>query len=204
MNKRARILIVDDEPVNTLLLEKALKSEYDTCTAYDGFEAIRLVKENAPDLILLDVMMPEMSGFDVCKIIKADERFAEIPVLFLTAMDTMDGEVTGLELGAIDYLAKPVDFNLLKLRVKNHIDLKDRNDLVREQRDLLAQQKVELEAALARVNQLEGIIPICMYCKKIRDDQDGWNQLEKYISDHSEAIFSHGICPQCMEEKKWI
>jgi PleD family two-component response regulator len=199
--KKSRILIVDDEAVNIQMVEKALQNEYDICSAHNGYDAIRQLKEKQPDLILLDIMMPDLSGFDVCKIIKADEMFADIPILFLTAMDTMTGETMGLESGGIDYLTKPVNLDLLKLRVHNHIDLKERNDLIREQRDLLARQKEELEAALARVKQLEGIIPICMYCKKIRDDQKSWHQLERYISEHSEAVFSHGVCPDCLAEQ---
>jgi len=201
MNKRASILIVDDEPINIQILEKVLRNDYDICSALSGYDAIRQVKEKQPDLILLDVMMPDLSGFDVCKIIKGEPSFADTPVLFLTAMDTMAGELTGLGLGGIDYLTKPVNFDLLKLRVRNHISLKERNDLVKEQRDLLARQKEELESALARVRKLEGIIPICSYCKKIRDDQNSWQQLEQYITEHSEALFSHGACPSCAEEQ---
>jgi len=194
MNKRYRILAVDDEPINIQLMAGALNGEYDLLTALNGQGAIDMLKEHKPDLILLDVMMPDITGFEVCKIIKADERFADIPIIFLTALDTQEGQLQGLELGGIDYLTKPINFKLLRLRVRNHIVLK-------EQRDLLVRQKEELEAALARVRQLEGIIPICMYCKKIRDDQQSWHQLETYISNHSEALFSHGICPQCYEEQ---
>jgi response regulator RpfG family c-di-GMP phosphodiesterase len=197
MDKRFRILAVDDEPYNIQLMLAKFRDEYDIRTALNGHDVINQLEEYRPDLILLDVMMPDISGFDVCKIIKSDERFADIPIIFLTALDTQDGELQGLELGGIDYLSKPINFTLLKLRVHNHIVLK-------EQRDLLVRQKEELEAALARVKQLEGIIPICMYCKKIRDDQQSWHQLETYISNHSEALFSHGICPHCAEEQKKI
>ena len=182
----------------------ALKDEYDVLSGLNGHDAIDHLDAFKPDLILLDVMMPDITGFEVCKTIKADERFADIPVIFLTAMDSQDGQLQGLELGGIDYLTKPINFTLLKLRVRNHIALKERNDLVKEQRDLLARQKAELEAALARVKQLEGIIPICMYCKKIRDDQQNWHQLETYISNHSEVLFSHGMCPHCAEEQMKI
>ena len=194
MDKRYRILAVDDEYINTQVIKSLLREEYDVLTALNGQDAIDQVKRYMPDLILLDVMMPDINGFEVCKIIKADELYADIPIIFLTALDTHDGQLEGLELGAIDYLTKPIKFPLLKLRVRNHIALK-------EQRDQLVRQKEELEAALARVKQLEGIIPICMYCKKIRDDQQSWHQLEKYISNHSEAMFSHGICPECAEEQ---
>jgi DNA-binding response OmpR family regulator len=204
VDKRFTILAVDDEPTNIHILASALKDEYDVLTALNGYDAISQLKEQKPDVILLDVMMPDLSGFDVCRIIKSDDAFADIPVIFLTALDNIDGELRGLELGGIDYLTKPINFTLLKLRIRNHIALKERNELVKKQRDLLAHQKEELEAVLARVKQLEGIIPICMYCKKIRDDQDIWNQLEQYIADHSEAVFSHGICPHCIEEQMEI
>jgi DNA-binding response OmpR family regulator len=197
MNNRSKILVVDDDSVNTLLISSALKDEYDILTALNGHDAIDLLKEHKPDLILLDVMMPDLSGFEVCSIIKQDAEFADIPVIFLTALNTHDGEMQGLELGGIDYITKPLNFALLKLRVRNHIALK-------EQRDLLVRQKEELEAAFARVKQLEGVIPICSYCKKIRDDKKSWHQLERYISDHSEAVFSHGACPDCLEEQMKI
>jgi len=201
MNKRFKILVVDDEQINIQVMTSALKDTYDVVTALNGYSIISLLREHMPDLILLDVMMPDLSGFDVCSIIRSSEEFADIPVIFLTALDTNDGELRGLEVGGIDYLTKPIKLDLLKLRVRNHIALKERNDLVREQRDLLGRQKAELEAALARVRRLEGIITICMYCKKIRDDQQSWNQLEQYISDHSEAEFSHGVCPHCKDEQ---
>lgn len=203
MNRRSRILIVDDDPENVLVLENALHEEYAISSAGNGYEALRQIKETHPDLILLDVMMPELGGFDVCRIIKAEETFADIPVIFLTAMDTLAGEITGLESGGVDYLTKPFNIDLIRLRVRNHIALKERGDLVKEQRDQLVRQKNELEVALARVKQLEGIIPICVYCKKIRDDKNSWQQLESYISRHSEALFSHGVCPECLTHHQW-
>lgn len=200
MNEKPRVMIVDDEPINIRVLEKALLDTYEIFPVHNGHDAIRLVKEMLPDLIILDVMMPDLSGFDVCKIIKNDEMFADIPVLFLTAMDTLAGEVMGLELGGTDYLTKPVNFDLLKLRVRNHIELKKRNDLVRKQRDLLGVRTQELEAALSRVKHLEGIIPICMHCKSIRNDDASWQALDVYIMQHSDALFSHGVCPTCRSQ----
>jgi len=197
VNNRHVILAVDDDPGNIKIMTSALKDEYDIMSALNGHDAIDQLKDHKPDLILLDVMMPELSGFEVCSIIKSDVAFADIPVIFLTAVDTQEAELEGLEVGGIDYLTKPVNLVLLKLRVRNHLALN-------EQRNLLKQKNEELEAALARVKQLEGIIPICMYCKKIRDDQQTWQQLEAYISNHSEAKFSHGICPHCTEEQMKI
>ena len=150
MSKRARILLVDDEAVNIKTITAAIDNEFDIIPAQDGFEAIRLIKTENVDLVLLDVMMPGMSGYEVCSLIKAESSFADIPVIFLTAMDSSLGGRRGFEAGGIDYLTKPVDPELLRLRVKNHIELKSRNDQVKEQRDMLEQKNEELaEARLA-------------------------------------------------------
>lgn len=200
-NAKARILIVDDEEINIQVLGSALKSEYDIDRATNGHEAISRAKLQLPDLILLDVMMPELNGFEVCKILKQDEALAHIPVIFLTAMNSINDEKEGLKAGGIDYLTKPVNIDLVRLRVRNHIDLVKSTDIIRSQRDLLAEQKAELEASIARIKHLEGIIPICMYCKQIRDTDSSWHQLESYITQHSDAFFSHGICPACYEKE---
>jgi len=105
MDKRFRVLVVDDELVNTELVKSVLTEEYDILTAMNGHEAINLLKQYEPDLILLDVMMPEMSGYYVCKLIKSDPSFADIPIIFLTALDTEDGTLQGLEAGGIDYIS---------------------------------------------------------------------------------------------------
>ncbi|MEI6828101.1 MAG: PAS domain S-box protein, partial [Desulfuromonadales bacterium] len=142
MDRRFRILVVDDEYVNTQLIKSVLGEEYDILTALNGHEAIDLIEQYKPDLILLDVMMPDITGFEVCKIIKADERFADIPVIFLTALDSQNGQLQGLEVGGIDYLTKPINFALLKLRVRNHLAMK-------EQWDQLVLQKEKLDLMLA-------------------------------------------------------
>jgi len=197
MGKRFKILIVDDEFSNIDVISAALEDEYDIFTAMNGHDAVSQLKQHTIELILLDVIMPDINGFEVCKIIKANPLYVDIPVIFLTALDSREGTRQGLDVGAVDYLTKPVDLDLLKLRVRNHTESKERSDLIKEQRDLL-------EAALARIKRLEGIIPICMYCKKIRDDQNSWHQLETYISQHSEAMFSHGACPDCAKEQMRI
>jgi signal transduction histidine kinase len=149
MDKRFSILAVDDEPVNIQLMIAALKDDYEIFTALSGQEAIELLEGRIPDLILLDVMMPDVSGYDVCRIIKADERLVEIPVIFLTSLDSHEGELQGLELGGIDYLTKPTNFDLLKLRIRNQIVQKARNDLMKRQVAQLARQKEELAQMLA-------------------------------------------------------
>ncbi len=120
-DKKARILIVDDEEVNIQVMEAALSHAYDIDTACCGFEAIRKAKECLPDLILLDVAMSDIDGFEVCKTLKADETLTHIPIIFLTAMDSVECETKGLEAGGIDYLTKPLNIDLVRLRVKNHL-----------------------------------------------------------------------------------
>jgi PAS domain S-box-containing protein len=156
MDKRFGILIVDDDHINIQLISSALKDNYDVYTAMSGKDAICSIKEQKPDMILLDVMMPDMSGFEVCKIIKVDETMADIPIIFLTSLDTPEGALQGLESGGIDYITRPIKFTQLRLRIRNHIALKERNDLVKEQRDLLAMQNEELCRTQRELDALRG------------------------------------------------
>jgi PAS domain S-box-containing protein len=148
MTKRSKILVVDDDSVNTQSLMMVLTEEYDVHTASSGHDAISQLKEQLPDLILLDIMMPDLSGFDVCSIIRSDASFADIPIIFMTALDGIDNELRGLELGAIDYITKPINFVLLTQRVRNHIALKERTDLIKVQRDLLKRHRTVFRATM--------------------------------------------------------
>jgi two-component system cell cycle response regulator len=121
----ARILVVDDQPANVRLLEAKLQAEYfDVCTAVDGFAAIEAAKAEQPDLILLDVMMPGMDGYETCRRLKADSRTRHIPVVMVTALDQRDDRIRGLESGADDFLTKPIDDVTLFARVRSLLRLK--------------------------------------------------------------------------------
>jgi len=198
MRVQQTILIVDDSAPSVQLLHSALGG-YRVLFALNGEDALRLAAEARPDLILIDVVMPGMDGYELCRRLKADELLGEIPVVFITSLARTSDEERGLELGAVDYITKPVVPALVRLRVHAQLELK-------RQRDLLARRTAELEEALQRLRLLEGIIPICMYCKKIKNDEDSWQQLESYFAQHSGASFSHGICPDCfareMEEQE--
>ena len=187
------ILIVDDTVANIQVLNESLQAEYRILFATNGSEALKVALESIPDLILLDIMMPEMDGYEVCRRVKADPALKDIPVIFTTALSEVTDERKGLDLGAADYITKPFNPDILKLRVKNHLELK-------EQRDQLARLVNELQDAMAKVKLLSGFLPICASCKKIRDDEGYWTQIESYIRDHSEAQFSHGICPDCVKK----
>jgi putative two-component system response regulator len=120
---RSKILIVDDEPTNLLILEETLKNDYDLFFASNGFNAIKLAKEIIPDLILLDVMMPEISGHEVCKNLKSDITTLHIPIIFISAMSELSHETFGFSIGAVDYIAKPIRPAIVQARVKIHLSL---------------------------------------------------------------------------------
>lgn len=192
-DKKQIILIVDDEPGNIEILSETLEETYEILAATSGKEALEIVKRQAPDMIILDIVMPVMNGYEVLRNLNQGLSLKEIPVIFITALDKEDQETKGLALGAVDYIPKPFNAGIVKLRVRTQMELK-------LQRDTLIQHNEELQKALAKIKTLSGLLPICASCKKIRDDHGYWTQLEYYISEHSEAEFTHGCCPECMEK----
>lgn len=188
------ILIVDDVPKNIQVLGSILeKEECEIAIATDGNQALELIDEVLPDLILLDIMMPGMDGYEVCDRIKAAPKTKDIPVIFLTALIETKDIVKGFQTGAIDYVTKPFHSTELLARVRTHLDLKKARDT---QEKLIS----DLQDALSEIKTLRGILPICVKCKNIRDDHGYWKQIEEYIQNHTDAMFSHGICPKCEDK----
>ncbi|OSM00209.1 diguanylate cyclase [Magnetofaba australis] len=130
--RKSRILIVDDELSNVHILQHLLHDAHTLLVARNGEQALELAARNPPDLILLDIVMPGMDGFEVCERLKADTRTQEIPVIFLTANSSVADEERGLSLGAIDYISKPFSPGIVRLRVSNHLQLKHQRDLLNE------------------------------------------------------------------------
>lgn len=122
------ILIVDDELINIEIMSAALEDAYKICSATSGVQALQVAHDILPDLILLDVVMPHMHGFDVCRALKSDPLLADIPVIFITGLGEATDEIHGLSLGAIDYVTKPIRPAILRSRVKNHIETKQLRD----------------------------------------------------------------------------
>lgn len=188
-----RILIVDDVPQNLQVLAGILAQfSGHLSAATDGPSALELARRESPDLILLDVTMPGMDGFEVCRQLQAEPQTHDIPVIFLTARTQSEDLVRGFEVGAVDYVNKPFHPPELLARVRTHLALKAALDRERTMR-------VELEAALANIKVMSGLIPICARCMKVRDDQGYWTRVEAYVSARSEATFSHGVCPECTQ-----
>jgi len=182
------ILVVDDQPANLKVLLSFLQSHsFQIYIADSGLRALNILSKVTPDLVLLDVMMPDIDGFETCRRIKADERLASIPVIFMTALDSVEDKMAGFSAGGVDYITKPFQQMEVLARIKTHITLRKRER--------------ELEQALSEIKTLAGILPICSYCKQIRNDKGYWQQVEDYISQHSQALFSHGLCPDCYKKE---
>ncbi|MEP5764178.1 MAG: response regulator [Halieaceae bacterium] len=146
-----RLLIVDDEPTNIQILSGILQDGYLLTAATSGKKALELAAAQTPDLILLDMMMPEMDGIDVCRALKADEKTRDIPVIFVTAMTDVENEERGLEVGAVDYIHKPVSPPIVRARVKIHIQ----NYLTVKFLDgLLSDREMSMEEAKSQAESL--------------------------------------------------
>ena len=130
---KAKILVVDDEPANLNLMRQILKSDYDLAFAKSGADALANLQKQVPDLILLDVMMPGMDGYEVCQKIKSNPRLSHVPVIFCTAMTEEGDEVRGFKLGASDYITKPVRPSVVLARVRTHLALADQHRATREE-----------------------------------------------------------------------
>ncbi len=133
MISKPTILIVDDTKATIKIIIEALKSEYETQVALNGKDALAIVKDSAPDLILLDIVMPGMDGYEVCKALKLDESTKEIPIIFITALDEEQNETKGFQLGAVDFITKPIRPPILCARVKNHLELKTARETLKKQ-----------------------------------------------------------------------
>ncbi|MBN1545741.1 MAG: response regulator transcription factor [Syntrophaceae bacterium] len=190
-----RILIAEDDAVSRLVLETLLKKwEYDVVSTLDGKQAWeRLQLEDSPRLAILDWMMPEMEGVEICRRARENDNTKSKYIILLTAKGSKDDIIAGLEAGADDYLTKPVNSKELLARLKVGIRILNLQES-------LAARVRELESANTHIKSLQGLLPICSYCKKIRNDNDYWEQMEGYITKHSDAVFSHSICPECYEK----
>ena len=187
-----KVLLAEDESIPRRVLTAALAGwGYEVQAVADGLEAWQgLQGPDAARLAILDWQMPGLDGAEVCRRLRGQAAVEPTYVILLTARSSKDDVVAGLDAGANDYVTKPFD------RAELHARLRVGCQVVALQRSLAARVR-ELEEALAQVKQLQGLLPICCYCKKIRDDQNYWQQVDGYLVAHSDVRFSHGICPDC-------
>ena len=157
VNKR-KLLVVDDAPENIQPLISTLKDDFAIQVAKNGNDAIKhATEEPQPDIILLDIMMPDMDGYQVCKYLKADDRTKDIPIIFVTALDSSEDEEKGLKLGAVDYITKPINPQLVKARVNNHLELKLYRDHLKHELDE-KEEILMVQSRHAAMGEMIGII----------------------------------------------
>jgi DNA-binding response OmpR family regulator len=189
-----RALIAEDDRVTARVLARTLEQwGLDVLTVHDGDVAWRAIQEDPSiGFALLDWMMPGLDGPSLCRRVRGDQSRAHLYIIILTAREGRADLIAGLDAGADDYLVKPFDPEELRARVQV-----GRRVLALQER--LNERVGELEAALSNVKQLQGLLPICSYCKKVRSDEDYWEQVEHYVGEHTDVKFSHSICPDCFD-----
>jgi sigma-B regulation protein RsbU (phosphoserine phosphatase) len=172
-----KILIAEDDTVTRLLLTTMLKGQgHQVVAARNGREAWQAFQADAFSLLISDWMMPELDGLELCRMVRAEGRPAYTYVILLTMLEGKGSFLEGMRAGADDFITKPIDEDQLAARLR------------------VAERIVNLQR---EVNQLEGLLPICSYCKKIRDDRNDWQPIERYLANRTDASFSHGICADC-------
>ncbi|MDZ4198980.1 MAG: response regulator transcription factor [Kiritimatiellia bacterium] len=190
-----QILIAEDNVTSRSLLQAVLKKQgHEVLSTESGREAWEaLQRPDAPRMAILDWMMPDLDGLEVVRRIRGLQTHQPPYIIMLTTKGEKTDIIAGLEAGANDYLTKPFDAQELRARIDVGIRMV-------ELQTALADQVNNLQKALTEVRTLRGIIPICATCKKIRDDRGFWQRVESYVGAHTEAVFSHGMCPECLAE----
>ena len=188
------ILIAEDDPTSRYLLTPVLrKAGHEVVETEDGEAALAVLsREDSPRLAILDWMMPGLDGLDVVRRVRSLKRDFQPYLIMLTSKTSTDSIVSALDAGADDYIVKP--FNSAELHARVAV-----GGRLLDAQAALMKQNQKLQQAINEIETLRGIIPICANCKRIRDDQGYWSQVEVYMSEHSKAKFSHGICPDCYQ-----
>ena len=190
-----KILIADDNDAMRRHISFALEEQgHEVLLTKDGEEAwTELQRASAPNMAILDWNMPVLDGPEICKRLREKEKDKPKYLILLTVRNRSEEIAAGLDAGANDYIVKPFDFEELRARISV-------GKRVIELQQSLSKRVVELQEALDHVKKLQGLLPICMHCHKIKNDQKTWQKLEAYIHEHSEAKLSHGLCPDCLKK----
>ena len=174
------VLIADDDPASRIVLAATLKKlQHQVTVAKDGAEAWAAFETTEVPLLISDMVMPHMDGLELCRRIRAAKRPKYTYIILLTSVGGKSGYLVGMRAGADDFINKPFDEDQLAARL------------------VVAERILNLQT---QVTQLSGLLPICCVCKKVRDDQNYWQQVESYISKRTDARFSHGYCPDCYKK----
>jgi len=172
-----KILIAEDDPVSSLVLVAKLKKlGHDITVAENGRDAWYAYQTTIPQVVITDWMMPMVDGLELCRMIRADTRVQYTYIIMVTALSGKGSYIEGMTAGADDFVTKPYDLEGITARLR------------------VAQRVLSLQST---VNQLEGLLPICSYCKKIRDKNDVWHPVENYVEHRTDTSFEHALCPEC-------
>ena len=190
-----KILIAEDDLTSRRRLEAVLtKWGYEVVSCSNGKQAWeRLQNANTPKLAILDWVMPEMGGIEVCRRLRELDTQDPVYVLLLTVRKEKENIICGLEAGADDYITKPFEPDELQARIRVGCR-------VLQLQEKLVNHIKDLQDSLQHIKTLQGILPICSYCKNIRDDKNYWEEVEEYVIKHSNVDFTHSICPKCYEK----
>lgn len=188
------VLVVDDVPSSQHLLASILRDRgYQVLTASDGPMALERARTMLPDLVLLDIEMPGMDGYEVCLRLKAEEATREVPVVFITAKTGTEDIVRGFRCGGMDYVTKPFHPLELLARVHTHVTLKRTRD---RERELFH----ALQASQGQVDALSDLLPICAKCRRVRSEDGAWQSVEDFLQERAEVRLAHGLCPDCIAQ----
>ncbi len=194
-----RVLIVDDRPENLFAMENLLENpEVVILRAESGSEALSILLLQDIALVLLDVQMPDMDGFEVAELMRSNPKTRSIPIIFITAISKENKYVfKGYKSGAVDYLFKPINPDILISKVNVFCNLYRQRLVIQQQNARIEKQNRELKKQLKEIKLLEGLLPICSHCGKVRDDDGSWSQLDDYVRLRSNIEFSNGLCADC-------
>ena len=189
-----KTLVADDvAAIRDLLARMLEKWGYQVQVAEDGQQALEILRgPDPPQIAIVDWMMPKVEGIDLCRQIRQNPGPRLQYMIILTGRDSKEDVAAALDAGADDYITKP--FSDLELRARIQA-----GERIVKLSNELSQRFEDLQRSLQRVNMLEGLLPICSYCKRIRDERESWHEVENFIQEHSTALFTHGICPTCFE-----
>jgi sigma-B regulation protein RsbU (phosphoserine phosphatase) len=177
-----KILVAEDDAVSSLVLTAQLrKLGYEVITADNGRDGWYLYRRQGPRIVITDWMMPVIDGLELTRMIRNDPRAMYTYVIILTALGGKGSYVEGMNAGADDFVTKPFDVDTLNARLR------------------VAERVLSLQA---EVNQLQGLLPICAYCKRIRDEKNAWQPLESYVAVRADTSFSHTTCPECRKREQ--
>ncbi len=238
-NGKVTILLIEDSVTQAQQLQYTLEEEhFEVDWVKNGKEALKYLETKIPTIIVSDIMMPEMNGFEFCAVIKKEPRYTQIPIILLTMLSDPQDIIRGLDSGADNFITKPYDREYLLSRITyilanqklRRISEKRSSEMgleiffagkkqfitsekmqildllfstfeaVIQKNGELERRNKELKEAHENIKVLKGLIPICYNCKKVRKDDGFWEQVDIYISEHSEADFTHSLCPDCLKE----